>query len=104
MREIGFGLACAFATAVGALLVAAWPVQGRPVAAYFPAGSSSRDISIAVAEAGGRLLQLDSESPVVITLGEKDGFSTALYRAGAWLVIDAAVAQLCSSNARWSSR
>jgi hypothetical protein len=104
MREIGFGLACALATALGALLIAAWPVQGRPVAAFFPTGSSSHDISIAVAEAGGRLLQLNAESPVVITLGEADGYSTALYRAGAWLVIDAALAQLCSGNTAWSSR
>lgn len=104
MREIGFGLACALATALGALLIAAWPVQGRPVAAFFPTGSSSNDISIAVAEAGGRLLQLNAESPVVITLGEADGYSTALYRAGAWLVIDAALAQLCSGNTAWSSR
>lgn len=95
MREIGFGLACGIAFAVGVSLIAAWPVQGRPVAAFFPAGSSARAMSAAVAEAGGSLIRIDTTSAVTVTLGESDGYATALYRAGAWLVVDAGIARLC---------
>lgn len=104
MREIGFGLVCGLAAALGAFLIAAWPVQGRPVAAFFPAGSTARDMSAAVAEAGGSLLQIDAASAVTITLGTRDGFAGALYQAGAWLVIDAGIAKLCVSAAEWSRR
>lgn len=104
MREIGFGLACGIAAAFGAFLVAAWPVHDRPVAAFFPAGSSAREMSAAIVAAGGALVQIDTESAVTITLGTDDGYPGALYRAGAWLVIDAGLARLCMDSARWSER
>ncbi|MGO4174396.1 hypothetical protein [Bosea sp. TAF32] len=104
MREIGFGLVCGIAAALGAFLIAAWPVQGRPVAAFFPAGSSSRDMSAAIATAGGTLIRIDTTSAVTVTLGEDDHFVGALYQAGAWLVIDAGLARLCIGSAAWSSR
>lgn len=104
MREIGFGLVCGLAAALGAFLIAAWPVQGRPVAAFFPAGSTVRDMTAAVAEAGGSLLQIDTDSAVTITLGTREGFAGALYRSGAWLVIDAGIASLCVGATAWSRR
>lgn len=98
MREIGFGLICGVAMAVAALLIAAWPVPGRPIAAFFPAGTGTVDIARAVTDASGSLLQIDSVSSVAFTMGERDGFVSALYGAGAWLVIDAAFARLCTGN------
>lgn len=104
MREIGFGLICGFAMAVAALLIAAWPVPGRPIAAFFPAGTSSANIAQAVAGASGSLLQIDAGAAVAFTTGERDGFVSSLYGAGAWLVIDAAFARLCTGSTAGSSR
>lgn len=104
MREIGFGLVCGIAMAVAALLIAAWPRPGRPVAAFFPAGTTSLDIAQAVAGVSGNLLQIDSVSSVAFTMGERDGFVSALYGAGAWLVIDAALARLCTGSATGSGQ
>lgn len=104
MREIGFGLACGIVIAVGAFLIAAWPVQGRPVAAFFPSGSSARAMSAAIVEAGGSLIQIDAASAVTVTIGTGDGYVAALYRAGAWLVVDASLAQLCAGVATGSGR
>ncbi len=104
MREIGFGLVCGIAMAVAALLIAAWPVPGRPIAAYFPAGTASAEIAQAVTEASGSLLQIDAGSSVAFTMGERDGFVSALYGAGAWLVIDAAFARLCTGSIAGSGR
>jgi hypothetical protein len=104
MREIGFGLICGVAMAVAALLIAAWPVPGRPIAAFFPAGTGSADMVRAVTEASGSLLQIDPSSSVAFTMGERDGFISALYGAGAWLVIDAAFARLCTGNPAGSSQ
>ena len=98
MREIGFGLICGVAMAVAALLIAAWPVPGRPIAAFFPAGTGTVDIARAVTDASGSLLQIDAVSSIAFTMGERDGFVSALYGAGAWLVIDAAFARLCTGN------
>lgn len=104
MREIGFGLICGVAMAVAALLIAAWPVPGRPIAAFFPAGTGTADMIRAVTDASGSLLQIDPSSSVAFTMGERDGFISALYGAGAWLVIDAAFAQLCTGTPAGSSR
>jgi len=104
MREIGFGLICGVAMAVAALLIAAWPTPGRPVAAFFPAGTATIDIAQAVTGASGSLLQIDSSTSVAFTMGDRDGFVSALYGAGAWLVIDAALARLCTGSAAGSRR
>lgn len=104
MREIGFGLVCGHVMAVAALLIAAWPVPGRPIAAFFPAGTTAVDIAQAVTTASGSLLQIDSGSAVAFTMGDRDGFVSALYGAGAWLVIDAAFARLCTGSIAGSSR
>ena len=104
MREIGFGLICGVAMAVAALLIAAWPVPGRPMAVFFPAGTASAAIAQAVTGASGSLLQIDSASSIAFTMGERDGFVSSLYGAGAWLVIDAAFARLCTGSIAGSSR
>lgn len=104
MREIGFGLICGVAMAVAALLIAAWPVPGRPIAAFFPTGTDTADIAQAVLDASGSLLQIDPVSSVAFTIGDRDGFVSSLYGAGAWLVIDAAFARLCTGNPAGSSR
>lgn len=104
MREIGFGLICGIAMAVAALLTAAWPAPGRPMAAFFPAGTATAEIAQAVTSASGSLLQIDAGSSVAFTMGARDGFVLALYGAGAWLVIDAAFAKLCTGSAPGSSR
>lgn len=104
MREIGFGLICGVAMAIAALLIAAWPAPGRPIAAFFPAGTDTAKIAQAVTSASGSLLQIDSGSAVAFTMGEHEGFVSALYGAGAWLVIDAAFARLCTSSTAGSGR
>ncbi len=104
MREIGFGLVCGIAMAVAALLIAAWPRPGRPVAAFFPAGTNTLDIAQAVTGASGSLLQIDPASSVAFTMGDQEGFVSALYGAGAWLVIDAALARLCTGSATGSGQ
>lgn len=104
MREIGFGLVGGIIVAIGALLVAAWPVKGRPVAAFFPAGSSGRDIAGAVVRAGGDLIQIDAGAAVAISHGADHGYPTALYRMGAWLVVDAGFSKLCAGIAGRSGR
>lgn len=104
MREIGFGLLCGITAALGAFLIAAWPVQGRPVAAFFPTGSTPHAMAAAAIEAGGDLIQIDAKSAVVFTLGPGSDHARALYRAGAWLVIDAGLAKLCVGSAKRSDR
>ena len=104
MREIGFGLICGIAMAIAALLIAAWPVPGWPIAALFPAGTASADIAQAVSSANGSLIQIDSASSIAFTMGERAGFVSSLYDAGAWLVIDAAFARLCTGNPAGSDR
>lgn len=100
MREIGFGLIFAVAMAMAVFLAAAWPVAGQPVAAFFPTGTSQPEMARAVAEAGGSLLQLDAGAAVAISVGDGRDYATSLYRAGAWLVIEGALAQSCIRQAR----
>ncbi|MBN9445076.1 MAG: hypothetical protein ACTHP8_12200 [Bosea sp. (in: a-proteobacteria)] len=101
MREIAFGLLLAAAIVVTAFLAAMWPEPGRPLVAFFPAGSSARAMSEAVARAGGSLLDIDTGSATITTIADDAGFPTALYRSGAWLVLDGSVAQLCARFRRW---
>jgi ferric-dicitrate binding protein FerR (iron transport regulator) len=86
MREIGFGLIASMAIALATFLAAAWPIPGRPIAAFFPSGTSQPEMARAVAQAGGSLLELDAAAAVAVSVGESDGYAASLYRAGAWLV------------------
>lgn len=100
MREIGFGLMFSLAMALAAFFVAAWPVPGQPIAAFFPSGTSQPEMARAVAGAGGSILQLDADAAVAISVGDGHHYAASLYRAGAWLVIDGSLAQSCIRQVR----
>jgi ferric-dicitrate binding protein FerR (iron transport regulator) len=100
MREIGFGLILSSAMALVAFLIAAWPVTGRPIAAFFPSGTSQPEMARAVSLAGGSLLELDGAEAVVVSVGEGTDYAMSLYRAGAWLVVDGSLAQSCVRRVR----
>ncbi|POR53987.1 hypothetical protein [Bosea psychrotolerans] len=103
MREIAFGAVFSLVIAIGAFLIAAWPVPGRPVAAYFRAGTSAAQVAGSVAQAGGNLLQFGPTPALVISLSGRPGYAAQLYRSGAWLVIDGELARLCAGEA-WQAR
>lgn len=100
MREIAFGLVASLMIALAAFLVAAWPVPGQPTAAFFPSGTSQPEMAQAVSQAGGSLLELDAAVSVAVSVGEGSDYAAALYRAGAWLVVDGSLAQSCIRRAR----
>jgi hypothetical protein len=100
MREIGFGLMFSLIMALAAFLIAAWPVPGQPIAAFFPSGTSQPQMARAVSQAGGSLLELDPAAAVVISIGEGGDYPGSLYRAGAWLVVDGSLAQSCIRRVR----
>ncbi|MGX1790071.1 hypothetical protein ACWIGM_25220 [Bosea sp. NPDC055332] len=100
MREIGFGLILGLVMALAAFLVAAWPVPGQPIAAFFPAGTSQPEMANAISQAGGSILQLDAAVPVAISVGDSGDYAASLYRAGAWLVVDGSLAEACIRRAR----
>jgi len=91
VREIVFGSACGLAVALAALAVAAWPRPGRPAAAFFAAGISQPAMARAVADAGGALVAFGPRSVIAADMDRP----SALYAAGAWLVVDASFARLC---------
>lgn len=102
MREIAFGLVLAVTIALVAFLTAMRPVAGRPVIAFFPAGSSAKTMSEAVASAGGSLIEIDTGSATITTIADDPAFSSALYESGAWLVLDSSIVSLCARMPRWS--
>jgi hypothetical protein len=102
MREIAFGLVLAVTIVLAAFLAAMRPVPGRPMVAFFPAGSTAKAMSEAVAQAGGSLIEIDTTSATITTIADAAGFSSALYHSGAWLVLDGSVAHLCVRIRRWS--
>lgn len=103
MREIAFGAIFSLFTALTAFLIAAWPVPGRPVASYFPASTPAEQIVLAIDQAGGRLLDGGGSPSVVISLGSSPAYALELYKAGAWFVIDASLARLCSGGS-WQAK
>ena len=100
MREIIFGICLGLSVVLAALLAAAWPVPGRPVAAVFTAASSSAQMAGAVARAGGSLLRFDETHAVVLSVSDNPHYASELYRAGAWLVIGGTLASLCMNAGR----
>jgi hypothetical protein len=100
MREVGFGLMFGLVMALTAFCIAAWPLPGRPVAAFFPAGTSSPDMARAVSTAGGSILQLDAAAAVAVSVSDSGDHAASLYRSGAWLVMDGSLAQSCIRRAR----
>lgn len=103
MREIAFGALFSLVVALTAFLTAAWPVPGRPVASYFPPETPASQIILAVSQAGGRLLEVGGPS-LIISLGTGPGYTAALYRAGAWFVVDASFARLCLTESGLADR
>ncbi|WID98872.1 hypothetical protein QO058_11850 [Bosea vestrisii] len=104
MREVGFGLIIGLVMALGAFFIAAWPVPGQPIAAFFPTGTSSPEMARAVSQAGGSILQLDADAAVAISIGDGSDYAISLYRSGAWLVVDGSFAQSCIRQVRSLTR
>lgn len=98
MREIAFGATFGLATTLAALLAAAWPISGRPVASYFPPGTTAAEAAAAIEQAGGRLLAFGDTASLVISISDRPDYTVELYRSGAWLVGSAALARLCVSR------
>lgn len=95
MREIIFGCALSVAVAAAALLLAAQPSSGQPMASFFPAGISAGQAIAAIDEAGGDILQFGATPALVISVSDAPDHAARLYRSGAWLVVDARLARLC---------
>ncbi|SEG13965.1 hypothetical protein [Bosea lathyri] len=95
MREIIFGAFFSLFVAIAAFLVAAWPIPGRPVASFFPTGISAAEASAAIGRSGGSLLEFGDTPSLVISIGQQPDYVAELYRSGAWLVANAALARLC---------
>jgi hypothetical protein len=96
MREILFGILLAAAMAASStLIIAVWPISGRPVAALFPDAANSHTAIAAIVQADGRLIDVVGGSSWIISVSPRDDYATSLYRLGAWLVIDARAAILC---------
>jgi hypothetical protein len=104
MREVGFGLIIGLGMALSAFFIAAWPIPGQPIAAFFPAGTSSPEMARVVSQAGGSILQLDDAAAVAVSIGDGSDYAIALYRAGAWLVVDGSLAQSCIRQVRSLAR
>jgi hypothetical protein len=81
--------------AASTLIVAVWPISGRPVAALFPNAANSHTAISAIAQADGRLIDVVGGSSWIISVSSRDDYAASLYRLGAWLVIDARAAILC---------
>lgn len=96
MRELLFGTVVGSAMAAGLLLLAARPVDGRPVVALFSPGTSDAAMAGAVATAGGAIMGLSDSRPIVVSQGPQTDYADRLYAAGAWLVLDASLARLCA--------
>lgn len=95
MREIIFGCALGVVIAATALLLAAQPSSGQPVASFFPAATSAAEAFEAIDRAGGHILQFGATPALVVSVGEASDHAARLYRSGAWLVVDARLARLC---------
>lgn len=95
MREILFGACLAMVMSIAVFTVTAWPVPEQPVAALFPADPGSRKALRAVAEAQGSIIDVVGNPRWVISIASRENYARSLYRAGAWLVIDARLALLC---------
>lgn len=97
MREILFGTCVALAMAVSTVVAAAWPTPGAPVAALFPR-LEARDALAAVSAADGQLLDVIGSPVWIVSVSGDRGYVRSLYGRGAWLVIDARMAELCFGN------
>jgi hypothetical protein len=92
-------------SAVGILLSALSPSGGRgQYAVIAPPWYSFAQTAGLVATAGGDIVDFGAIADVVIAHSDSPGFVGALYRAGAWLVIDPVGLRGCLGFARDSTR
>jgi hypothetical protein len=84
---------------VAMALLIAQPKRGqREVAIVLPPWESTLQAAALVQKAGGWLVDVGGLPNVYITAADRPGFVSALYRAGAWLVIDPISAHGCLSS------
>ena len=82
------------------LALIASPATGRPVAVILSPQTGMRDALAIVAAAGGRVMTASPSGSVVIAVLGQPDFAWRLIRAGAWLPIDAAMFEICSTPLR----
>ncbi len=70
----------------------------RQLAVLFPPGVGVVAAAARVAGAGGELVDVGWLPNIVIAASDTPGFSRALYKAGAWLVINPIVARGCGAG------
>ena len=87
-------LGSVLASAFGAMR----PAEDAPqVAAVFPPYVKSQDVMRAVARAGGRMVRTGIAEYVVVVALDEGASPSALYDAGAWLVMDPLKAGGCAT-------
>jgi hypothetical protein len=92
------GLALALAAMAAAPLIAlALPRDGK-VAIVAAPGTGADAMARLVARAGGAIVRLGPTANVIVATSDAPGFVARLYGAGAWLVLDALVADACFSS------
>ena len=91
------GLLLVSAIAIGA--AGALPsAQARQVAVLFSPFESSESIARAVAATGVRMVRDGAVDTIVVVDLDHSASTADLYRAGAWLVLDAVIAGGCSAG------
>lgn len=71
------------------------PPQGGQMAVIAPPWFDLGETAAIVVNAGGRMVEVGGFGNVLVAYSEDPGFSAALYRAGAWLVVDPARLRGC---------
>jgi hypothetical protein len=98
-------IALLIVSAVGILISALSPSGDRgQYAVVAPPWYNFAQTAALVATAGGDIVDFGAIADVVIAHSENPGFVRALYRAGAWLVIDPVALRGCLGFARISAR
>ena len=89
-------LLLALFSVVGALAVGLTPQAGQTQLAVIAAPwRGLNDMVSLVAAADGTIVDVGGASNVIIASSDSPGFVTALYRAGAWLVLDPILLRGC---------
>jgi hypothetical protein len=87
-----------FVSVGGFGLLSALPRKNeRQLAVLFPPRVTIETAASLVASAGGDLVDSSRFSNLVIATSDRPGFAHALYKVGAWLVMDPVVARGCGS-------
>ena len=91
-RGIGPMLILAVLAPLGLLILP----RGSQVAVIGRPGASPSELANLVAAAGGGLIRGGGYANIAIAASDEAGFTTRLYRAGAWIVLDPIVAGGCT--------